>query len=220
MIERLTLLQANKGQFAKGGELSKACKTDAALRHEIEVLAKHYLSKSVSGCSNCYFDAYFELINLKLETAMSKDTCKFKLKAGALLQDVVNYDNGLLCSNANITDDLALYHLKTNKNAAKYFQELPENVDELIETYQLPGEVVELSDEEKAAEAAKIEAEQAAQKAAEEKLIAEVVELLKAGTTKTAIREKFEKTNVGTKKITQRFMTELIKLAELIIEAN
>lgn len=210
MIERLTLLQANKGQFANGGELSKACKTDSALRHEIEVLAKHYLSKSVSGCSNCYFDAYFELINLKLETAMSKDTCKFKLKTGALLQDVVNYDNDLLCSNANITDELALYHLKTNKNAKKYFQTLPEDVDDLIEAFVLPGEEPELSDEEKAA----IEAAALEQENAEKELVTEIVTMLKAGSTKTAIREKFEKTTVGTKKITQRLMTDFLKVAD------
>ena len=60
----------------------------------------------------------------------------FWLLAGALLQDVVNWDNDLLCSNANITDDLALYHLKTNPNCREMFQELPENVDELVEAYQ------------------------------------------------------------------------------------
>ena len=61
----------------------------------------------------------------------------FWLLAGALLQDVVNWDNDLLCSNANISDDLALYHLKTNPNCREMFQELPENVDELVEAYQL-----------------------------------------------------------------------------------
>ncbi|MEI7503709.1 MAG: hypothetical protein WCJ61_10535 [Paludibacter sp.] len=69
-----------------------------------------------------------------------KKLCQFLLLAGALLQDIVNWDNDLLCSNANITDDLALYHLKTNPNCRELFQELPENVDELIEDFVLPGE--------------------------------------------------------------------------------
>lgn len=137
MLNRLQKLQANRSQLASGGELTKACKTDSVLRHEIEVLAKHYLSKSVSGCSNCYFDAYFELINLNLEKAMSKDTCNFKLRAGALLHDVVNFDNDLLCSNANLTNDLALYHLKTNPNAKKFFEKLPDDVDKLVEAYSI-----------------------------------------------------------------------------------
>lgn len=210
MIERLKIIQANKGQFASGGELSKACKTESGLRHEIEVLAKHYLNKTVSGCSNCYFDAYFELINLKFETAMAKDTCKFKLKAGALLHDVVNYDNSLLCSNANITDELALYHLKTNPKSIRLFEKTPDDVEKLIEDYRLPGEEPELSDEERAAlEAATLEQEKA-----EKELIAEIATMLKAGTTKTAIREEFEKNNVGTKKITQRLMTDFLKLAD------
>jgi hypothetical protein len=68
---------------------------------------------------------------------MSKKSL-FWLLAGALLQDTVNYDNDLLCSNANITDDLALYHLKTNPKCRRLFQEVPENVDELIEGFQLP----------------------------------------------------------------------------------
>ncbi|MEI8204602.1 MAG: hypothetical protein WCH34_16395 [Bacteroidota bacterium] len=69
-----------------------------------------------------------------------KKLCQFLLLAGALLQDIVNWDNDLLCSNANITDDLALYHLKTNPNCRELFQELPENVDELVEAFVLPGE--------------------------------------------------------------------------------
>lgn len=195
MIERLKILQANKKQFANGSELFNACKTDSTLRNEIEVLAKHYLSKSVSGCSNCYSDAYFELINLKIEKAMAKDTCNFKLRTGALLHDAVNFDNDLLCSNANISDELALYHLKTNPNCRKFFEKVPENVDELIEAYKLPGEEPELTD-------------------AEKELVKELVIELKAGATKTALREKYEKTTVGTKKITQKVMTEFLKLAE------
>lgn len=210
MIERLETIQANKKQFANGSELFNACKTDSTLRHEIEVLAKYYLNRKVSGCQNCYMDAYVELINYNLEKAMSKDTCKFKLRAGALLHDVVNFDNDLLCSNANITNELALYHLKTNKNAKKYFQTLPEDVDDLIEAFKLLGEELELSDAEKEAlAAAALEQEKA-----EKELVAEIVTMLKEGSTKTAIRKKYEKQNVGTKQITQRLMTDLLKLAD------
>lgn len=63
----------------------------------------------------------------------------FWLLAGALLQDSINQNIDICCSNANITDDLALYHLKTNPNCRDQFQELPENVDELIEAYVIPG---------------------------------------------------------------------------------
>ena len=81
----------------------------------------------------------------KTHKIMKKD-CKFWLLAGALLQDNVNFDNDLLCSNHNITDDLALYHLKNNPSCRSLFQVLPENVDKLIKNYgkveEIPAEKV------------------------------------------------------------------------------
>lgn len=143
-----------------------------------------------------------------MEIAIKK--CLFWLLAGALLQDTVNWDNDLLCSNANITDDLALYHLKTNPNCRALFETLPDNVDELIEAYKLPGEESELSEEEKAA----IEASSQIQLDAENVVVDQIVEQLKASTTKTAIKESFKETKtVGTKNLTQRFLTELIDRA-------
>lgn len=136
--------------------------------------------------------------------------CLFWLLAGALLQDTVNWDNDLLCSNANITDDLALYHLKTNPNCKAQFETLPKNVDELIEAYVIPGAEPELTEEEKAAfeEAIQIQVN------AENVVISQIVEQLKASTTKTAIKESFKETKtVGTKNLTQRFLTELIDRA-------
>ena len=200
MLDRLQKLQANKGQFASGGELSKACKSNLELRSEIEALAKFYLSKQVSGCSNCYFDAYFELINLNLEKAMSKEICEYKLRAGALLHDVVNFDNDLLCSNSNITDELALYHLRTNPSCRKYFEKLPENVDALI-----AGIVIN--------EAEKAIVEPVINEA-EKAIVEEIKAMLKAGTSKTAIRKQYINTTVGTKKINNPLVSEFIKLAE------
>jgi len=136
--------------------------------------------------------------------------CLFWLLAGALLQDTVNWDNDLLCSNANITDDLALYHLKSNPNCRAQFETLPENVDELIEAYQLPGTEPELTEAEKEA----LELAIQAQVDAENVVVAQIVEQLKASTTKTAIKESFKETKiVGTKNLTQRFLTELIDRA-------
>lgn len=141
----------------------------------------------------------------------------FWLLAGALLQDVVNWDNDLLCSNANISDDLALYHLKTNPNCRDLFQELPENVDELIEAYVIPGTEQELTEEEKAA----LEAAIQAQVDAETVVVTQIVEQLKVGTNKTAIKESFKETKtVGTKNLTQRFLIELIDRAAALIAAE
>lgn len=216
MIERLKQLQANRKQFANPDELYSSLKSNTALRNDIEALSKAIYHKSVSGCSNCYFDAYIQLISLKIEIAMEKLKCSFLLLAGALLHDVVNYDNDLLCSNANITDELALYHLKTNPKCAKMFQKIPEDIDKLLAAYHLPGEVPpELSEEEKEA----LRVAELTQIAAEENLVSQIVTLLKNKTTKTAIKKAFSETKtVGTKNLTQRFLEELIKRADVIFE--
>ena len=132
MIERLKALQSGKGQFTGGGKLSEYLKTNKALRKEIEQLSKVFLYKEVRGCGNCYADAYLELTSLNLEKVKKSMECKFKLRKGALLRDVINHDMKLLCTQANITDELALYHLRTNPNCKKFFELLPDNLDELL----------------------------------------------------------------------------------------
>ena len=144
-----------------------------------------------------------------------KNGCNFWLFAGALLQDTVNYDNDLLCSNANITDDLALYHLKTNPNCRYLFEVVPEEVDKLIENYRLADKDIN-SDE----EAEAIEAHIQAQVDAENVVIAQIVEQLNTPLTKTAIKASFsEVKTVGTKNLTQRFLIELIDRAAAIVAA-
>lgn len=139
-----------------------------------------------------------------------KNGCIFWLLAGALLQDTVNFDNELLCSNANITDDLALYHLKTNPKCRQYFEVLPDNLDELIAAYQLPGEKPELTEEELLAIQAQADAE--------EIVVSQIAEMMKVKTTKTAIKEHFKEVpTVGSKNLTQRFLVELIDRAETVI---
>ena len=133
MIERLKKLQATRGQFANHSELSRCLKSDDSLRREIDALSRAFLNKKVSGCSNCYTDAYFELITLSIDKAMGKSI--FELKRGKLLRDVVNFDVSKNMTQANITDDLALYHLSTNPGCAKFFAVLPDNWEELVEAY-------------------------------------------------------------------------------------
>ena len=215
IIARLKKLQEESHQFANGSELMASLKNDIALRNEIEFLSKSIFHKSVSGCSNCYFDAYIQLRTLNIDTVMEKIKCLFLLLAGALLHDVVNQNNDLLCSNANITDDLALYHLKTNPACRKYFQELPENVDELIAAYVLPSEEPELTDEEKQV----LELAIQDQVDAENKFASDLALEIQSGVTKTAIKEKYKSASVGNKKLTQRSLADFISRAVSILEA-
>ena len=130
MIDRLIILKSK--QFGNAKELQSALKNDYSLRHEVDVLAKHFLGRSASGCSNCYFDAYMELINIKKMETKSK----FQLMRGALLYDPVNKDVSRILTFHSCTDELALYHLKHNPNCRKYFSVLPDDVDDLIEDYE------------------------------------------------------------------------------------
>lgn len=132
MLERLLTLQSKREQYPDGGALLTAVKTDAALRAEIEALAEHFLGRKVSGCSNCYMDAYIELIHLSKQQIMAKENTHFHLKAGVLLHDVVNYEVKKNMTNANLTDELALYHLRTNPSCRELFDKLPDNIDELL----------------------------------------------------------------------------------------
>ena len=140
MIERLKDLQAKKGQFVNGSDLSEACKSNQSFRSEIAILSKHYLHRSPNGCSNCYMDAYIELLNIDIEKAMSKEELKFKLRAGALLRDVVKGDISLNATNHNLTNELALYHLKTNPRYAELFEVLPDGWEKEAEEFVLESE--------------------------------------------------------------------------------
>lgn len=133
MIARLEKLQAEKKRFSSGGELSNHLKNNEALRRDIEALSRAFLNKSVSGCSNCYMDAYLELINLNIKKAMTKVNSKFKLRAGALLRSP-DGDISKNVSQFNLTDDLAIDHLKANPNSIKYFDKYPtqEEIDEIF----------------------------------------------------------------------------------------
>lgn len=146
MIKRLKILKEKRGQFANGSELLAAIKNSQELREEIGALSLFFLGREVSGCNNCYMDAFFELLHLNEQQIMDKANTHFHLRAGVLLRDVVNFDATKNMTNANISDSLALYHLRTNPSCRELFDELPNNVDELI-----AGEEKKEGAEEKAA---------------------------------------------------------------------
>ena len=55
----------------------------------------------------------------------------FELKEGVILYDVVNHDTSKNAVRQNLTDELALYHLRTNPDYIKHFTKYPENWYEL-----------------------------------------------------------------------------------------
>jgi len=65
--ERLIELQESKSEYrAKGGQgLLSLLSADSPLRREVRYLTKVYLHRTLTGCSSCAMDAYFELLNIK-----------------------------------------------------------------------------------------------------------------------------------------------------------
>lgn len=62
------------------------------------------------------------------------DKRTYRLRSGAVIYDSVNQDAGKVLTNANCTDELAEYHLLTNKNCRKYFIDLREDIDDFLKS--------------------------------------------------------------------------------------
>lgn len=134
MIEQLQQLKTERSKYAGSAELYRALKNDLALQRAVRELTKYFLKREVRGCSNCLFDAYMELIHFNLDNKeifkkiMTQENCKFSIKKGILISDG---NSANLLSNANITDKLALFHLKRNPKLIGKFDRYPENWEEL-----------------------------------------------------------------------------------------
>ena len=129
MIEKLISLKSYGSNFAKGGDFATFIQTNVEFRNLLETLSRRFLKRAVNGCSNCYMDAYFELINLNIEKVMKQIETQFQLVAGALLGEN-DLDN--LMTNRNTTDELAIYHLLKDPKCIRFFSKVPENLDELL----------------------------------------------------------------------------------------
>lgn len=130
MFARLQALKALRGKFANGGELARSLRENNELRSEIDSLARIFLRRRVTGCINCYTDAFFELIMLDEQKAKDIMNTQFELKAGALLKDANDRSKNM--TNVNCTDELALWHLKNHPESLKLFVRVPDNLAELL----------------------------------------------------------------------------------------
>ncbi len=77
MTERLKKLQSQKRQFPTFRELSRYLNKHPELVKEIEELSLYFLKRRVSGCSNCYTDAYLELVNLPVQKKLENKNKKY-----------------------------------------------------------------------------------------------------------------------------------------------
>lgn len=76
------------------------------------------------GCSDCYRDAYLEImVKLRKEKAMPKKS-DYKLKAGAVIQF---FGESRAYTSANLTNEVAERYLSLNPGNANMFAELPDD---------------------------------------------------------------------------------------------
>lgn len=144
-------LRATKGEFKSASVLYDGIQADPDFKHSIETLYFDVFGRKLNkGCSSCWFDAYVELVYQPIEKLMKQIECRFALRAGALLVDVATGDNKKMATNNNLTDELALYHLRTNPSCRKFFTKPePKELETIIASF----------DKDKAVEAkAKLEA--------------------------------------------------------------
>ena len=107
-------------------------KESAEFRTRLERLYLEAFRRRLNkGCTSCWRDAYVLLMRYDIEKLTTMASRNFELKAGALLIDVKKGANDLMATHHNLTDELALYHLRTNPKCIKMFSKYPENWEEL-----------------------------------------------------------------------------------------
>lgn len=112
--------------------LAKLVRTSADFRGELRRIYEGIFHDNLNHkCINCWWDAYHVLMTTNTEKLIKMNEKNFDLRAGAVLIDVVNHDTKLTATRKNLTDDLALYHLRTHPEYISDFSKFPANWREL-----------------------------------------------------------------------------------------
>ena len=126
----ISWINLNRSGFKTQTEVIEAIRKNSRIEGYIRELSLILFQHTLGTCGNCLADALIAIRKYpraKLEQIMN---CKFKLKSGVLLIDAT----GRLpeATAANLTDEIAIAYLRDNINRADMFEELPDNLDELL----------------------------------------------------------------------------------------
>jgi hypothetical protein len=131
-MEALEQFRAAYGGLSSA-EVRRLIKEDKTFKHNLVALYRTTFHKPLNtDCGNCWLDAFVLLIRTSKQKLKEMKERRFELKAGALLVDVVKGDNALMATHHNLTDELALYHLRTNPKCIKLFSRYPADWEQLI----------------------------------------------------------------------------------------
>lgn len=109
-------------------DVRRLVKSDAAFRQQVETLYVCIFHRPLNKrCSDCWLDAFLLLRRTPTDYLMAIKQRQFELRYGALLIDVVDHDDRKMVSAHNLTDELALYHLRTNPRCIDKFTRYPDN---------------------------------------------------------------------------------------------
>ena len=115
-------------------EVRRLIKEDKTFKSTLSALYHSTYRKHLNtDCGNCWLDAFVLLMRSSKQKLQAMKERQFELKAGALLVDVVKGDNALMATHHNLTDELALYHLRTNPKCIKLFAKYPAEWEQLVE---------------------------------------------------------------------------------------
>lgn len=143
-------INLNRSGFNTQTEVIEAIRKNSRIEGYIRDLSLILYQKTLGTCGNCLADAMIAVRKFPREKLIEIMNCKFKLKSGALLIDVT----GRLpeATSANLTDEIALAYLRDNIKRADMFEQLPENIEELLENQSDEAEQNGVSNGEKDAE--------------------------------------------------------------------
>ena len=143
-------INLNRSGFKTQTEVIEAIRKCSRIEGYIRELSLILFQHTLGTCGNCLADAMIAIRKYPREKLQQIMNCKFKLKSGVLLIDAT----GRLpeATAANLTDEIAIAYLRDNIKRADMFEELPENLEELLakeEKAECDGGVSNGSDETK-----------------------------------------------------------------------
>ena len=123
-------INLNRSGFKTQTEVIEAIRKCSRIEGYIRELSLILFQHTLGTCGNCLADALIAIRKYPRAKLQQIMNCKFKLKSGVLLIDAT----GRLpeATAANLTDEIAIAYLRDNIKRADMFEELPENLEELL----------------------------------------------------------------------------------------
>lgn len=114
-------------------EVRELISSSRAFRQEISHIYCDMMKRRMNlRCNDCYMDAYIEIMTTPTEKLIKMAEREFELRAGAIMFDVVAGDRTKTATAQNLTDELALYHLRTNPSYIRLFAKYPADWQERV----------------------------------------------------------------------------------------